>query len=207
MSKALLGLLGLGVILVIITFAFMYRGRMATFPGIKELLVKSPEAPKVDKSDPEWLSKYCLEEVKNLPEAPFAYKEKDVKVNAYSSVSDVYLDKFIPEEKWFKAKTCAIWYNFENEEAYASVGVEYRFHIDFVNLFNENVDRLYTEAIDKSWKKISPLTDKEGGRPHYTYDGFPMIFTRENTELGTVEYATAEFGSRSLYIHFTVYEK
>jgi len=110
----------------------------------------------------------------------------------------VYLHKFIPDEKW---------YNFENEEAYASVGVEYKFHIDFINMFEENVDRLYTEAIDKSWEKISPLTDQEGGRPHYSYEGFPIVFTRENAELGTVEYATVQFGSRSLYIHFTAYEK
>ncbi|OGC50868.1 hypothetical protein A2716_02430 [candidate division WWE3 bacterium RIFCSPHIGHO2_01_FULL_40_23] len=192
---------------IIIVTLFLYRQKLIKGFGIKLLPVKEVNKTEVDKSDPNWLENYCLKEVKNLPEAPFAFTVKDVHPRSRNSISDVYLHKYIPDEKWYKGQTCAIWYTFKPEDAYASVGVEYIFHIDYVNAFEENTDTLYTKAIDGSWKKISPLSDSEGGRPHYSYDGFPLVFTRENQELGTVEYATVSFGSRSLYIHFLVYEK
>ena len=77
-----------------------------------------------------------------------------------------------------------------------------------VECARESKDCLYyTEATNKSWKKISPVSDEEGGRPPYTYDGMPLVFTRENGDLGTIEYATVEFGAGQLYVHFIVYEK
>ncbi|MBI4091360.1 hypothetical protein HY419_01250 [candidate division WWE3 bacterium] len=205
--KRILALLGIAIVPVIIITLVLFRGRLREGMGVKYLPVKKVEKAVADKSDPKWLENYCFKEVKNLPEAPFKYTNKDVREFASSSVSDVYLHKFVPEDKWYKAYTCKIWYKFEPEEAYASVGVDYVIHIDSVNTFQENTDRLYSEAIDKSWKKISPLSDSEGGRPHYSYDGFPLVFTRENADIGTMEYATIEFGSNSLYVHLSVYEK
>ena len=206
MSK-LLALLGVSAILVTIITLVLFKGRLLEGLGQKFLPVKKVEIAKVDKSEANWLENYCLKEVKSLPEAPFKFTKKDVHTRSRTSASDIYLRKYIPDNKWFKAQTCVIWYDFEYKEAYASVGVEYIFDIKAVNTFEENTDTLYTKAIDKGWKKISPLSDKESGRPNYTYDGMPMVFTRENKDVGTEEYATVNFGPRVLYVHFIAYEK
>lgn len=203
----LLPWLGIFVVAVPIITLVLFRDRLIEGLGLKFLPVKKVEEVKVDKSDPNWLENYCLAEVKNLPEAPFTFTKKDVHLRSRGSASDVYLDKYIPENKWFKAQTCVIWYDFEYKEAYASVGLEYVFNIKASNAFDENVDRLYTEAIDKGWKKISPLSRDESGVPVYVYAGIPIVFTRENSDLGTVEFATVEMASKQLYVHYIVYEK
>lgn len=194
------------VILVPIVTLVLYRGKLSEGAGLKPLAIKKTEGIKVDKKNPNWLEDYCLAEVKNLPAAPFAYTKQEIQPRSWSRPSDLYLKKYIPTDKWSKAQTCAIWYRFEDKPAYASVGVEYVFDIKAMNVFAQNTDTLYSKAIDKSWKKISPISDKDDGRPPYSYDGMPLVFTRENKSIGTIEYATVHFGSKYLYVHFTVYE-
>ncbi|MBI2021676.1 hypothetical protein HYS93_02195 [Candidatus Daviesbacteria bacterium] len=160
--------------------------------------------PAVDKKDPKWLEKYCKEELAKIPDAPFKYKEKEAIVG---TLGDPYiLDKF-PKDKRFKGKSCVIDYNYEDEPAYASVGVTYKFDIRFRNQFEEAVDKLISSKMDSSWKKISPVSNEEGGRPFYSYKGFPMVFTRENSATGTVDYVDINWGAKSLFVTFSTYEK
>ena len=211
MSKALAKKLGYTFLAVSIIVLVIFRGKVYEGLGTKYLWVKDQQAVKIDKSDPEWLDKYCKLEIKNLPKAPFANEglEKDMNgegVQEYG-VPDISLKKFIPEDKWYKTEGCGLWYKYSGEEAYPSVGVDYAFRIDVANTFEENVDTLVTEAIDESWKKISPISDEDAGRPFTMYDGFPLIFMRENKKLNTIEYALAEFGGGTFFMNFYVHEK
>ena len=113
----------------------------------------------------------------------------------------------IPQDKFQQATTCSLWYKFDPKEAYASLGVESLNDIKLTIKFEENADRVFSAAIDKSWHKEKSLSDEEGGRPSYGYKGFPLIFTRENTDLNTVEFATAEFGANEFFTDFVLYEK
>ena len=211
MSKALAKKLGYVFLAIGIIALVIIKGKLYEGLGTKYLWVKDHQAVKVDKSDPEWLDKYCKLEIKNFPKAPFANKglEKDVNgedVQEYG-VPNISLKKFIPEDKWFKTEGCGLWYKYTDEEAYPSVGVDYAFHIDVANTFQENVDTLITKTMDKSWRKLSPISDEDAGRPFTMYDGFPLIFTRENKKTNTIEYMTAEFGGGTFFMNFYVYEK
>ncbi|OGG07440.1 hypothetical protein A2872_02455 [Candidatus Gottesmanbacteria bacterium RIFCSPHIGHO2_01_FULL_42_12] len=200
-------LIGLTVITVVIFVAYMTaKGKLIQSPATKEILVSQSETAKVDKTDPKWLEKYCREEVKKLPVAPFKYTRLDGDVHAYA-IPDVSLKKRIPTDKFYKAKTCALWYKYDPKEAYASLGVEYGMNIKLDNAFEENADLVFSKAIDKSWQKISPLGKDERGRPGYSYPGFPLAFTRENKDAGTTEFVTADFGGNVFYVRFVAYEK
>lgn len=200
-------LIGVTVISVVIFLAYINsRGKLVTTPAATETTVTQTETAKVEKTDPKWLENYCREEVKKLPEAPFKYTGLDGDVHLYS-IPDVSLKNKIPADKFHKAETCALWYKYDPKEAYASLGVEDGINIKLVNAFEENADRIFSAAVNNSWKKISPLTDDEGGRPGYGYQGFPVVFTRENADAGTVEFATADFGANTFYVHFITYEK
>ena len=102
---------------------------------------------------------------------------------------------------------CRMEYKYDSEEAYASLGVEYRGIIERAIEFDKRVDELLTSKIDSSWKKISPLTKEQSGNPGYVYQGFPMVFTRENTDLGIVEYIDIFFGGGFIYIKIEFYAK
>lgn len=199
-------LLGMAIIPVAIIALVFWKGKAIYSIAIKYLPVKIVKPVKVDKSDPNWLKSYCAAEIKNLPQAPFKNQGLDGDVH-FLAIPATYLGEKIPENKWYEAKTCSLWYKYLPEEAYPSVAVEYKFDIRATNQFQENVDRLISEAIDKSWKKISPIDDKAGGRPFYLYKGFPMIFTREKADVGTIELTTLDWGANALFVNLTVYEK
>lgn len=183
------------------SFFFQYQK-----PQMSQTVNQSPTQtkPKVDKKDPKWLEKYCKEELVKIPDAPIKYKEKEDIVGTLGD--PLILNKF-PKDKKYKGKSCVIDYNYEDEEAYASVGVEYKFDIKFRNQFEEAVDKLITSKMDSSWKKISPVSNEEGGRPFYSYKGFPMVFTRENSATGTTDYLYFNWGAKSLFVTFSSYEK
>ena len=211
MSKILLSKLGFTLLAITIIVLVIFKGRFFEGFGTKYLWVKDQQAVNVDKNDPEWLDKYCKLEIKNLPKLPFANKglEKDINgedVQEYG-IPDIDLKKMIPEDKWYETEGCGLWYKYSDEEAYPSVGVDYAFNIDVANTFQENVDRLITESMDESWEKISPISNSDAGRPFYMYNGFPLIFMRENKKLGTVEYMTANFGANTFFMNFYVHEK
>jgi hypothetical protein len=205
-SDGLYRWLGVAIVSVLILALFVYKGKIVTGWAEKLLQVKETRTSKVDKNDPNWLKEYCRKEIKNLPQAPFKIKRLDGDVH-FLSIPNVYLNARIPSDKRNGTVTCSLWYNYDPKEAYASVAVEYLTDIKSVNTFEENVDRLLSQAIDKSWKKISPLNDTEGGRPAYGYSGVPLVYTRENESLETVEYATADWGANTFYVNLTAYEK
>ncbi|MBI2595114.1 hypothetical protein HYW46_00065 [Candidatus Daviesbacteria bacterium] len=186
-------------------FFFQYQKPQPTQTANQSPIQTKPVADKtVDKKDPKWLEKYCKEELVKIPDAPFKYKDKEGIVGTLGD--PLILDKF-PKDKKYKGKSCVIDYNYEEREAYASVGVAYKFDIRFRNQFEEAVDKLITSKMDSSWKKISPVSNKEGGRPFYSYKGFPMVFTRENPAKGTVDYVDFNWGAKSLFATFSTYEK
>lgn len=159
----------------------------------------------VDKTDKDWMYKYCATEVLKLPEAPFKFKSKE---GPTRSGAMVWISKMFPEGTRFDHQVgCSIGYKYNEAEAYASVGVEHKFDIKYANEFSKSVDELLTAKIDSSWEKISPLDKKVSSEPGYSYGGFPMVFKRENKELGTVEYIDIFFGASILYIKVELYTK
>lgn len=162
------------------------------------------QAKLADKKDPKWLENYCKEETAKLPEAPFTYEKKR---NTYLTRADTYILARIPEDKKYKEKTCQLDYIFEDKIAYPSLGIEYKFDIKYTNLFQEKVDQIVSSKMDSSWKKISPIPNPDAGRYAFSYKGFPLVFTRENSSTGTIDYAYFDWGSKTFYVSITTYEK
>jgi len=161
---------------------------------------------KIDKTVPDWQKKYCHEEVAKLPPAPFRYD--NVEGPSYQLPS-TYMMKFIPEEKRYSnAYACGVEYKYDNEEeAFASLGVAYKFDIERFNDFYQQIDHRYASAISKEWKKLSPFDRKETGVPYPGYEGLPGIFKRESERADTVEFAEAIRLPQALFVKFTFYEK
>ena len=159
----------------------------------------------VDKKDKDWMNKYCAEEVVKLPEAPFEFKSKEGPIR---SGAMVWISKMFPKDTRFDHQSgCRMDYKFDESKAYASLGVEHKNDIKYVIEFEKRVDEMITSKIDSSWRKISPLAKEQSGNPAYTYQGFPMVFTRENPDLGIVEYINIFFGAGTLYIKIEFYAK
>lgn len=180
-------------------------------PGLLQQIQKpqtsqtvSQTQPTVDKKDPKWLDKYCKEELVKIPEAPFKYEDKE---DIQGVLGDPYILDLFPEDKRYKGKSCFLDYNYEDEPAYASVGVKYVFDIRYRNQFEEAIDKLISSKIGSPWEKISPISNEDGGRPFYGYKGFPVIFTRENPETNTVDYLYFNWGAKSLFVTFSTYKK
>lgn len=170
--------------------------------SVKQAVVSTPQ---VDKKDKDWMYKYCAQEVVKLPEAPFKYKSRE---GPTRNGPMVWISQMFPKDTRFDHQSgCAIDYKYDEKEAYASLGVKNGVSIEYVNEFQKRVDELLTSKIDSSWKKISPLTKEQSGNPGYSYQGFPMVFTRENADLGTVEYIDIFFGAGTLYIKIEFYAK
>lgn len=197
--------LGLIIPVAIVALVF-WQGKAIYSMAIKYLPVKPVKTIKFDKSDPNWLKNYCVAEIKNLPAAPFRYTSLSDRVEPLG-VPATHLKSFIPKDKWFTAKTCLLVYKYEPKSAYASVAVDYKFDIRASNTFQENVDRLISESIPKSWRKISPLSDEAGARPFYLYKGFPLVFTRDQADFGAVEFVSFTWGANELFVNLTVFEK
>ena len=157
------------------------------------------------KKDKDWMYQYCALEIAKLPEAPFKYKSKE---GPSRNGPMVWISKMFPKDTRFDHQSgCAMDYRYDPDEAYASLGVENKADIKFNIEFEKRVDELIASKINSSWKKLSPLGQDKSGNPGYSYQGFPMVFTRENTELGTVEYIDIFFGANTLYIKIEFYIK
>jgi len=164
----------------------------------------------ITKDQDEWMSKYCKEQAATLPLAPFKYQNrKNYEQNKGVPIPPLYVGKRMPNKANgypVDSLTCGFSYKYDDKEAFASVGVIYKFDIDRFNDFYERSDSIYTNNMDATWKKVSPLSNEEAYRSPSTYKGYPLLFMRENLELGTVEYASINFAV-DYYVHFTVYEK
>src|SRR3989344_67723 len=97
-------------------------------------------------------------------------------------------------------------YKYDEKEAFASVGVAYKFDINTFNEFEQRADNIHTNIMDATWKKISPLSTEETGRSFYSYEGYPPLFTPANQALSTVDHAVMTFAV-DYYVQFTVFEK
>lgn len=158
----------------------------------------------IDKTDPDWKMKYCSRELAKLPGPPFTYLKKS---DSTRTGPTLYIRKMMPEKlKYSDITTCSYSYKFENKTAWPSVGVEYRNHIDNSNQFYDTSATLFVNSIDQSWKKLPRVSRQDSGTPHYVTDSFPLVFTRENRGLGTVEYLDV-FSAVDFYVKISVYEK
>lgn len=175
--------------------------QVAAPPGIKT---------SVTKDDPEWMWKYCREQSAALPPAPFKYETKDTYERVkWIPIPPSYVASRMPKDvKGNKpdSMSCGMVYKYDEKEAFTSVGVAYKFDINVFNEFYQRADNIHTSIMDATWKKISPLSKEEADRLHYDYEGYPLLFTRENPALGTVEYADMSFAV-DYYVIFTVFEK
>lgn len=166
---------------------------------------QKPSSSEELKKDKDWMYKYCVQEIAKLPEAPFKYRSK---IGPARNGPMVWVSEFFPKGTRFDHQSgCAMDYKYDEKEAYASLGVKYGATIESVNEFEKRVDEMLTSKIDSSWKKISPLGKQQRGTPGYAYNGFPMVFTRENKVLGTVEYIDIFFGGKVIYIKIEFYAK
>ena len=158
----------------------------------------------VDKTDSDWKMTYCSKELAKLSGPPFTYQKKS---NVIRTGPTLYTRKMMPERlKFSDITTCSYAYKFENKTAWPSVGVEYRNHIDNANQFSDTSSALFVNSINSSWKKLPRVSRKDSGLPNYVTDSFPLVFTRENRMLGTVEYLDV-FPAVDFYVKLSVYEK
>lgn len=196
------------VIIVCLVGVWFFTGQAKfNFNNTSDTSVKQTDVntPQVDKKDKDWMYKYCAQEVVKLPEAPFKYKSKEGPIRTGPMV---WISKMFPKDTRYDHQSgCRIDYKYETEEAYASLGVEYKAIIEYTREFEKRVDEMITSKVNTSWKKLSPLTKEQSGNPGYTYQGFPMVFTRENPDLGTVEFIDIFFGAGTLFIKIEFYVK
>lgn len=170
--------------------------------------VKSPASlSSIDKSDSKWMEEYCQQEMHKLPKPPFKYNEVRDPANMSEGSSSWVVKGVAQDKRVFHSKDCAIEYMYDEKIAFPSVGVKYSFDIKASNQFEKIVDELLTPKFDRSWKKISPLTQEDSGNPGYSYQAFPLVFRRENSQLGTIEFASADFNAGGILINFYVAEK
>lgn len=204
-SGAINLLLIITVIIICLVGIWFFTGQ-ANF-SLNNTSVKQTDinTPQVDKKDKDWMYKYCQQEIVKLPGAPFKYTSK---VGPTRNGPIVWISEMFPKGiRYDRQSGCEMEYKFDPDEAYASLGVKNGASIEYVNEFQKRVDELLTQKIDSSWKKISPLNKEQSGNPFYSYQGFPMIFERENIELGTVEYIDIFFGGNTLYVKIEFYVK
>lgn len=161
----------------------------------------------ITKDDPQWMRKYCDEQLAKLPAPPFKFNKKTVE-GIWLTLPSLEVGSRMPKnEKGYRVDsvTCRLIYGYNQKEAFPSMDVEYKFDIKAINEFQKRVDEIYSLSMDPTWEKI--VLDKgEGGSPFYAYQGFPLVFKRENPKLGTVEYARMSFAI-DFWVSFTVYEK
>jgi hypothetical protein len=161
----------------------------------------------VTKDDPDWLGKYCSEQAAKLPPPPFKYKKR-TEEGKWLIITSLGVGKRLPKDEngyEVDSLTCRVIYSYDPKEAWPSMGVNYVIDIKSSNEFEKKVDEIYTLSMDPTWEKISSLGQEETGRPFYSYQGFPLLFKRENPKLGTVEYAEMAFAI-DYWVKFTVYE-
>ena len=157
----------------------------------------------IDKTDSDWKTIYCHKELDKLPGPPFTYQKKS---DFTRTSPTLYTRKMIPEGlKHSDIATCSYSYKFEEKAAWASVGVAYVNHIDNVNQFKDTSSALFASSVDSSWKQLPRVSKKDSGTPGYVTDSFPLVFTRENRALGTVEYLDV-FPAVDFYVKLSIYE-
>jgi hypothetical protein len=200
------GKISLYVIILVIALGIV-GGWFVLSNGLVNLSFGSKSSPEqevtsIDKSDPKWLWNYCVSEIKKLPKAPMEYTQQlDVK---YNQASPYISNDWAKNLENNDSETCQILYEYDDEIAYPSVGVEYKFDIKYGNQFTETIANLYHNSMPKGWERLTNPTDQEAGRPGYSSDALPMVYKRETPD--TIEYLEV-FDAIGFYVELTVYEK
>src|SRR3990167_10346468 len=126
------------IILVIIVILLVGGGLYLSYnkiPFLQKLITG------IDKSDPDWLMTYCGKELAKLPSPPFTYQKKS---DTTRTGPTLYTRKMMPEKlKFADIATCSYSYKYDVKTAWASVGVEYKNHIDNANKFSDTSAMLY----------------------------------------------------------------
>ena len=189
------------IVLIFVFIAIVVGGLYLSYdriPFLQKLITG------VDKTDPDWKMAYCSKELAKLPGPPFTYQNKS---DVNRTGPTMYTRKMMPEGlKHSDIITCSYSYKFEEKAAWASVGVEYKNHIDNANQFKDTSAELYVNSVDPGWKQLPRISKNDSGTPPYVTDSFPLVFTRENRRLGTVEYLDV-FPAVDFYVKLSVYEK
>lgn len=188
------------VLVVAAGFWFLISSGRVNLPKSSTGTSQTSPTVSIDKSDPNWIRDYCKQEIQKLPEAPMTYKEKGpVERNAESPyIADMSGLDDNP------SSTCQIAYSYDEEVAYASVGVEHIFDIKYGNAFAEKLAEIYDSNMPGGWEQLPRLDDKTAGRPGYATDALPLVYRRETAD--TVEYLEV-FDAVDFYVELTVYEK
>jgi len=156
----------------------------------------------VDEEDLEAsLKDYCYGVVADLPAPSFTYESVD---EPRYSLPDNYIEELIPEEMQDVAQSCIVAYNFDNREAFASVGLEFKTDIRVSNAFGDITAAHYADQMAPGWEVLSQLTDDAAGRPGYATKSMPFIAKRVNEAAGMVDYMDVSFGI-PLYVKLTVH--
>lgn len=190
------------LVLLILAFIVLVTG------GLYVSYIKIPFIQKlitgVDKRDSDWKMAYCGKEIAKLPAAPFTFKSKSDVIRTGPSL---YTRKMMPEGlKYSDVVTCSYAYRFDVKTAWTSVGVEYKNHIDNANQFSDTSSQLFVASMGRGWKKLPRIARKDSGLPGYVTDSFPLVFTRENRMLHTMEYLDV-FPAVDFHVKLSVYEK
>lgn len=205
------------LVLLLLLLGFLYfTGNLASLfdKSSSESMVVDDTSTVVNVMDEKSLYDFCVKEIKTLPEPNFTYI--DVDDPAHSS-ADSYIVKYIPEDKQDSAVTCRIAYNFDSETAYQSVGLSYVADIRVANAFADSIAKWYgvkltqidqEKSVDEypNFKQLLTTTDAEAGRPGYSSDSLPAVFTRTNLKNNVVEYVDISLGI-PLYVKMTVHTK
>lgn len=208
------GFFHIGIIIAIFAFiisAFLviyFKSNTKPTPDIapaassKPAIPQATSAPKTTatparqaaKNDLEALGKYCKQEALKLPEVPFTYQSKS---GPTTSGPMPWIDQFIPKDKrQSEKKSCTMVYSFDGRAAYGEMGAKYPGES---RIFNKAVRAGLASKLDSSWEKVTG--------PNISNDGFNMVYKRENTQMGTVDFMDAFDGGLVIYVKFNTYYK
>lgn len=67
----------------------------------------------IDKTDPQWLRKYCFAEIAKLPKPPFVFQKVSP---VRGTLTDFYIRQRLDPNK--KREACTVWYSFDKAQAY-----------------------------------------------------------------------------------------
>lgn len=157
-------------------------------------------SPSVDKSDPEWIKRYCFAEVKKLPAPPFPV----TKVEGPSPIEQGGdLESIFPKGK--NIFSCRMKYVYTRNQAYAFYFGEKPFwDINDTNQFRSNVESYYADELAKQgWRNITYEYEELIATPGTLQN---LYFRRENPDLGTVEYIDFSLVG-IVFLDLTVIEK
>ncbi|OGG07439.1 hypothetical protein A2872_02450 [Candidatus Gottesmanbacteria bacterium RIFCSPHIGHO2_01_FULL_42_12] len=181
-------------LIVILFVGALGLGLYFVRPSPQNYPVSVPTAEKEKDADLSALEKYCKEEVLKLPVAPFTYDSKE---GPRTSGAMPWISQFMPEDRRINQhKSCSMAYSFNGKIAYGEMGQNYPMYTD---KFNAAVVSRLSTKIGPPWERVYGDNIKDGA--------FPMVYRRENTQMGTVDFIDVFSGGLTLYLKINTYYK